>query len=493
MQIVRDIGGYSMGRSDLVRRAMSKKKIDVMKKERENFVNGILDEDGNIVVKGAIRNGVSRKVAEDIFDQMMDFASYAFNKSHAAAYAVVAYQTAWLKYHYPVEFMAAMMNSFIGSADKISYYVHECKSMNIRVLPPDLNLSSTGFAVQQGAIRFGLAAIKNVGVGAVEAVVAERKRKGPFSGFRDFCERMCEGEVNKRCIESMIKCGVFDSFGICRSKLMAAFEKLIDGLIQVKKKNLEGQLSLFDIAAGSEKKQVEDDNYPDLEEFPQKKLLSMEKEMLGLYLSGHPLGEYEKALESQVSIYSKDLKTDLHDEVSEAAAAEAPVSDGMKVVVGGIITGRKSKTTKSNNLMAFIELEDLFGTMEVIVFPSVLEKYNELLAEENIVLITGRISMKEEEDPKIICSEVKPLIKNTNPISRQPKLYLKIQGNESPEFLSSLHSLLKYFGGKTPVWLYRSADEKYVSLGKEFGADLASPELMNELTERLGRDNVIAK
>ena len=359
--------------------------------------------------------------------------------------------------------------------------------------PPDINRSSAGFTVQNGVIRFGLVAIKNAGVGAVESIVAERKRNGLFTGFRDFCERMCESDINKRCVESMIKCGVFDSFGIYRSKLMAVFEKLIDGIAQNRRKNLEGQLSLFDIAAESGKSETEDEIYPDIEEFPQKKLLSMEKEMLGLYLSGHPLGEYEKSLEHSVSVFSKDLKTEMQEDTSAAVDAETLVSDGMKVIVGGIITGRKTKTTKSNNLMAFIELEDLFGTMEVIIFPTVLEKYNELLVEENIVLISGRISMKEEEEPKIICSEVKPLIKNNTSMPKQPKLYLKINGDESPEFISSLQSLLKYFGGDTPVWLYKCSDKKYVPLGQEYGADISSLELMNELTGRLGRDNVIAK
>jgi DNA polymerase-3 subunit alpha len=251
MQIVRDLGGYSMGRSDLVRRAMSKKKVSVMEQERKNFIHGIDDENGNIIVMGCVRNDVDEQIANKIFDEMMDFASYAFNKSHAAAYAVVGYQTAWLKCYYPVEFMAALLNSFLGSSDKISQYVHECKILNIEVLPPDINESQMKFTVVNGKIRFGLAAIKNVGENAVKSVIEERKTGGNYRSFRDFCDRNDGRDVNKRCIESLIRSGAFDSMGVFRSRLIAVFEKMLDGIAQIKKRNMDGQMSLFELSMGN--------------------------------------------------------------------------------------------------------------------------------------------------------------------------------------------------------------------------------------------------
>lgn len=510
MQIFRELAGYSMGRSDLVRRAISKKKLDVMKEERENFINGKTDENGDVIVGGALRMGLSEKVAAEIFDQMADFASYAFNKSHAAAYAVVAYQTAWLKYHYPKEFMASMLNSFIGSGEKVSFYVHECLSMSIEVLPPDINESRLGFTVQNGKIRFGLAAVKNVGESAVEQIIRERDEGGPFKDFRDFCIRICSADVNKRCLESMIKCGVFGTFGIYRSKLMAVYEKIIDSIQQDRKKNLEGQQSIFETINSSETIR-EDDSFPDIPEYDDKKLLAMEKEILGLYLSGHPLGEYEKELSGSVTIYSKDLKESLVEDSNAGAAEERNLRDGMSAVVGGIIAGKKMKSTKSDNLMAFIQLEDVYGTMEIIVFPQVLKKYNDYLTEENIVLIRGHVSMKEEEEAKIICEEVRPVLKNradnnentysdagkkskTSDLNIKDKtLFIRINGDEGKSFLSSIYSLLKYFSGRNPVVIYDRITKQYTKLEKEYRADIKSPELIEELTKRLGEKNVVLK
>ncbi len=493
MQIVRDLGGYSMGRSDLVRRAMAKKKASAMEQERKNFIYGIDDEKGNIIVKGCIRNGVDEAVANKIFDEMMDFASYAFNKSHAVAYAVVAYQTAWLKCYYPLEFMAALLNSFLGSSDRISQYVYECKALNIEVLPPDINESQMKFTVVNGKIRFGLAAVKNVGENAVKSIIEERKVRGPFKNFRDFCDRIDTREVNKRCIESLIKCGAFDSMGVYRSKLIAVFEKMLDGIAQTKKRNMEGQMSLFEMSiAGNEKSMYgesalyeDNDIYPDIKEYPNKVLLSMEKEMLGLYISGHPLSEFDEEIKRMVTLYSSDLNIYLNQsEEPYLLDNYKNISDGMSVVVGGIITSKKTKTTKNNNLMAFITLEDLYGMMEVIVFPTVLEKYAKFIIEENIVLIKGRISIKEEEQPKIICEEVSPLKK-----MHIRKVYLRLNPNMEEDKKESLLALLKYFNGDTPVCVCNDGDKKGRTLEKEFWVTLNDC-VMNELIQRLGEENV---
>jgi len=494
MQVVRELAGYSMGRADLVRRAMAKKKISVMEQERKNFIHGIDDEEGNIIVMGAVRNGVDEETANKIFDEMMDFASYAFNKSHAAAYAVVAYQTAWLKCYYPVEFMAALLNSFLGNSDKISQYIHECRNLGIEVLPPDINESDVKFTVVNGKIRFGMAAIKNVGENAVKSIILERNSRGSYKGLRDFLERVDGKDVNKRCVESLIKSGAFDSMGIFRSKLIAVYEKMMDGISQIRKKNMEGQLSLFDLPSdrNSEKEQAKDrlldddsDIYPDIKEYPNKVILSMEKEMLGLYISGHPLREFEKEIAQRVNIFSSDLNTG-QEEVEEGIVnnEQKDLYDGMIVTVGGIITSKKTKTTKNNNLMAFLTLEDLYGTMEIIVFPTVLEKYSKLVEIENIVLIKGRISIKEEEQPKIICEEVSPLKKTV-----LRKLYLRVNDDVNNELMESAFCILKFFGGNTPVCLYDEQQNKVKVLEREYWVSL-NDIVLDELKSVLGDENV---
>jgi len=506
MQIVRDLAGYSYGRSDLVRRAMAKKKHDVMQKERENFVYGIVDEEGNVVVMGAVRNGVDVATANRIFDQMTDFASYAFNKSHAAAYAVVAYQTAWLKYYYPVEFMAACMNSFLGSGEKISQYVHECKQMNIEVMPPDINESDVRFTVVKGKIRFGMAAVKNVGEAAVREIITERSERGEFLSFGDFCQRIADKDVNKRCVESLIKCGAFDSFGVFRSKLMAVYEKMLDSAQQSKKNNVDGQMSLFEMSSASQSVSVEE-SYPDIKEFPPKLLLAMEKEMLGLYLSGHPLKEYEEEIKRQATVKSTDLISGM-DGQSIAGASEGEMADqgkelmdGMLVTVGGIVTAKKTKTTKNNNLMAFVTLEDIYGSLEVIVFPQMLEKYGELLVEENAVFVDGRISIKEEEQAKIICENVRPIkgreaaqnedTSISRRMGRTDKIYIRTNMPSEGDEMKSAISLLKYFSGSTPV-CFCSTDSSGNVVKMDIGEYnvFICETLINELVERFGSENV---
>lgn len=484
MQIVRELGGYSLGRSDLVRRAMSKKKISVMEQERKNFVYGITDEEGNEVVKGAVNNGVDEITANKIFDEMMDFASYAFNKSHAAAYAVVAYQTAWLKHYYPVEFMAASINSFLGSSDKVSQYVNECKSLNIQVLPPDINESNVKFTVVNKNIRFGLAAIKNVGENAIKSVIAERQQNGEFSSFLDFCQRIEGRDINKRCVESLIKSGAFDSLKVFRSKLMAVYERLLDGISQNRKKNMDGQLSIFDMM--SEPQELLQEDFPDIKEYPANALLSMEKEMLGLYVSGHPLSEYQSILERNVNLYSSDLFVD-DENSTDMEVSGKKLQDSMRVTVGGIVAYKKTKATKNNNLMAFIYLEDLFGTMELIVFPTVYEKFSQLLQQESLIIVNGRLSVREDEQPKIIAEEVLP-IKGL----QEKGLYLTLPEQLPKEDGAALRALLRYFSGATPTFVAKKNENFFKKLDRQYWIYVNNV-IMEELVNRLGEENVVIK
>lgn len=484
MQIVRDLAGYSYGRSDLVRRAMAKKKPDVMRQERKNFIYGVKDENGNVIIPGAVARGVSEEAAKQIFDEMMDFASYAFNKSHAAAYAVIAYQTAWLKSQYPVEFMAALLNSVMGNSDKIARYIHECREMGIEVLPPDINESYDGFNVVNGKIRFGLMAIKNVGQGAVNSIIENRKEKGEYADFFDFCERINLKEINKKCVESLIKSGATDSLGAYRSQLLSVCEDIIDSIQQNKRNSCDGQMSLFELRP-EEKMGNRSVTLPDIREYPAKTLLSMEKEMLGLYISGHPLDEYKNEYNSIVTLKSSDLASAVpvsDDEFIENSGST--VEDGTKVVVAGIISSRKTKITKNNSVMAFITLEDLYGSFEVIVFPTTLEKYAMFLEEDNIVVINGRVSLREDEQPKIICEDVRPLVKKAT-----KKLYLRTQRERSRELIDRIKPLCRFFNGSTPVYIYVEGD-KTARLADRYMWVSLNDELMEELRDVLGPESV---
>ncbi|MGE5630467.1 MAG: DNA polymerase III subunit alpha [Caulobacteraceae bacterium] len=488
MQIVRDLGGYSMGRSDLVRRAMGKKKADVMAKERENFINGIVDENGNVIVAGCVRNGIPANVAADIFDEVAKFADYGFNKSHAAAYAIVAYQTAWLKYYYPVEFSAALITSVMGSSKKVAEYIQHCKSKNIEVLPPDINESSVSFTVKENKIRFGLAAVKNVGISAILSIIKARKEKGRFEGLYDFLQKVDTSVINKRTVESLIKCGAFDGFKVYRSSMNAVYEKLMDSIHEQKKSNVEGQISMFDGMDSSET--AMGDVYPNIEEYPQRALLAMEKDMLGLYISGHPLEEYKTELENCVSITTTELIKD--PDTEEQGSGENFEIDGKKATIGGIIVSVKQKTTKTNNLMAFVELEDLYGAIEVIVFPKIYENYKNLLVQDGIVLIEGRISQREEEDAKIICDSVRPLNKNAG-----RKLYVKINTNSEPDIIEKIKKVLFEHKGSQPVYV---VDESIREKGKKrvMVADSSmwveiSDSLIDDLKLMLGADCVAVK
>ncbi len=405
MQICRDLAGYSLGRSDLVRRAMSKKKKEVMDAERKNFIYGSTDSEGNVLIPGAIRNGVPERVASIIFDEMMDFASYAFNKSHAAAYAYVGYQTAWLKCYYPVEFMAALMNSFLGSLGKISQYVLECRKRGIQVLPPDINESYGAFSVSNGKIRFGLYAVKHVGENVVKTIIDDRKRNGPFKSFVDFCERLEGRDLNKRTVESLIKCGAFDSFGIYRSRLMASFEKILERVSAKKKSMLTGQFSLFDDLSGQDDLTVIE--WPQMQEYDPRLLLVMEKDMLGLYLTGHPLDEFEQQIRERVTAYSYDFEVP-----EEGQAEQSKLTDNQFVRIAGIIVDMKTISTKSNRMMAFLTVEDLYGQMEVVVFPNIYEQFSKWIAIDSQIWVEGKINIKEDEQPKILANHISPLVHN---------------------------------------------------------------------------------
>lgn len=477
MQIVRDLAGYSLGRSDLVRRAMSKKKAAVMAEERKNFVYGVGDD-----VPGCVKNGISAEAAEKIFDEMTDFAKYAFNKSHAACYAVVGYQTAWLKTHYPVEFMAALMTSVMDNASKVSSYIEECKKMGIALLPPDLNEGYAHFSVSDGKIRFGLAAIKNVGRGVVSALVAEREKSGLYQSMTDFANRMEAGEINKRCFESLIKAGAMDSFGGARSQYMAVYKSILDGIGQARKNNIAGQMNLFDMDMGEESYKPCDD-LPNVAEYEPRDKLAMEKEVLGIYVSGHPLAEYEDRLRRKISHGSIDFLP------VEEGENRQQITEDTKVIVGGMIAAVSVKYTRNNDKMAFLTLEDFQGTMEVVVFPKVYQQFCELFQEEAVILIKGRANVSADGDGKIIASQIQilPLEEEQKPAS----LWLKIE-NASEVSLPQITAVLLQHKGNVPVFIYQEKSKEVMKADRKYWVN-GSLALQQELKLLLGDGNVAAK
>ena len=439
MQIVRDLAGYSLGRADLVRRAMGKKKLDVMAKERENFVHGKLDENGNVEIPGCVRNGIDEASANKIFDEMSEFAKYAFNKSHAACYAVVAYQTAYLKAYYPAEFMAAMLNSFLGNLDKIPIYINECKKSNIAILKPDINKSYTKFTATDNSVRFGLGSIKNVGLAAVDAIVKERENGGEFKDFTDFAERIYGEAVNKKCIESLIRAGAFDNMGKTRCTLIASYEQIIDTIADSQKKNFTNQITMFDISNSEEDIQKMKYNYMEMDEFSEKELLSMEKEMLGIYISGHPLEKYRKQLDEVTNFNTAQIEETME---QMTAGEKCDLQDGQSVKLAGVITKIKKKFTKSNKVMAFVTIEDLYGSCELIVFESCYNKCNNLLIEESLILCEGRISIRDENDITIIANQITELKSNS-----QRRLVIDIT-DLPEETKEKLRGTIKFFEGE---------------------------------------------
>lgn len=492
MQIARDIGGFTMGRSDLLRRAMGKKKMSVMLEERKNFIYGKPAENGEPAILGAINNGVDEKTANDIYDLMLEFANYAFPKAHSVAYAALAYETAWLKYYYPVEFMAALISSIMGSTNSVSLYIRECKRLGIQILPPDVNESRDKFTVHEGKIRFGLAAVKNVGSNVIAEIIKAREEKGKFTSFVDFCTKVDQSVLNKRQIESLIKCGAFDFLNVHRSQLMAIYEKTIDSIVNQKKKNVEGQFSLFDSAGSNPLDLSQDDEMPNLPEYNEKILLTMEKEMVGVYLSGHPLSEYEKELEKNATTNTSEIA-----EIREADN-NAGLSDGSKVTLGGIIIKKQNKITKNNNMMAFITLEDLYGTIEGIVFPKVYEKCQDILHEDSIILVEGTIDASEEDAPKLICNKISELKKET-PLKQTldtpaRKLYLKVKNTQHyKKIKKELINIMSEYSGNDCVVIYNEKEKANMVLPMKNWVNINDEELRIKLKSLLGENNIAVR
>lgn len=487
MQIVRDIGGFTMGRSDLLRRAMGKKKMSVMLEERKNFIYGKEAENGEAAIRGAVNNGVDEKTANDIYDLMVEFAKYAFPKAHSVAYAALAYETAYLKYYYPVEFMAALISSIMGSSGTVSLYIRECKRLGIQILPPDVNESRDKFTVEGGKIRFGLSAVKNVGTNVIVEVVKVREAKGKFKSFTDFCKKVDQSVLNKRQIESLIKCGAFDFLGIKRAQLMAVYERIIDDVVNQKKKNIEGQFSLFDeISPGS--MEMDRDDIPDMQEYNEKVLLAMEKEMLGIYLSGHPLSEYEKELEKSATTNTNEIS-----EMRESGE-NTSLSDGSRISIGGIIIKKQNKITKNNNMMAFITLEDLYGTVEGIIFPKIYESCKDILYEDNIVMVEGTIDASEEEAPKLICNKVYEIRKIDTDKTSSKKLYLKVENKEHyRKIKKDLFSSICKYPGSDCVIIYNQQERANMVLPVKNWVNVNNEELIAVLKAMFGKKNIAIK
>ena len=497
MQIVRDLAGYSLGRADLVRRAMGKKKLDVMAKEREVFINGQVDENGNIEVPGCVRNGIDAESANKIFDEMAEFAKYAFNKSHAACYAVVAYRTAYLKAYYPAEFMASMLNSYLGNLDKVPDYIDECKKLGIEILKPEINKSYSRFTVESGKIRFGLGSIKNVGLQPVANIIKERDANGAFTGFTDFCERMAGEAVNKKCIESLIKAGTFGEFPETRATLLASFETIIDTIQSYNKKGMDGQVTMFDLGSSSDLTSEAENNLEEIKynfseqpELNEKELLSMEKEMLGIYVSGHPLQKIREQIIASTNISSMQMK-DI-DEINSIGAdgdksdvrveEVAKFTDGQEVRIAGIITSVKKKYTKNNKIMAFISIEDLYGSAEIIVFEPTYLKAQDVLVEENVVLISGRLSIREDDETKIVANRIE------NFGTSKPKMLTLNITNTTEEQKAKLRGAIKFFGGE------QNNISVVIKIGddlKSCGAIYLNEEILKVFEEIVGKENCI--
>ena len=471
MQIVRNLAGYTLGRSDLVRRAMSKKKAAVMEKERQNFVYGNEAER----VPGCIANGISEQTANKIYDDMIDFAKYAFNKSHAAAYAVVSYQTAFLKYYYPVEFMAALMTSVIEMPTKVAEYIQVCRQMNIKILPPDVNRGAYGFSVDNGAIRYGLSAIKSVGRPVINALVEEREVKGEYRSLKDFIERLT-GTVNKRAIENFIKAGALDCLEGNRRQKMLVYSQIVDSIAQEKKNSFAGQMSLFDLVSDEEKKEYEI-RMPDVEEYDKEMILAFEKDVLGIYLSGHPLEKYRNIMEKMISAKTTDFQPDEESGIPK-------VYDGQKVIIGGMITEKTIKYTRNNKVMAFLTVEDLLGTVEIVVFPRDYEKWQAMLNEDARVFVQGRVNAEDDKPSKLILEKVRAF-------EDMPQ-ELWIQFKDKAEYAEKEQELLetlKGYAGVSAVVIYLKDVNAMKRLPAGYHARI-SDSLTGELRKKYGESNV---
>ena len=473
MQIVRDLAGYSLGRSDLLRRAMSKKKAAVMEKERKIFIYG--DEETG--VPGCIKNGIDEQTANKIYDEMIDFAKYAFNKSHAAAYAVVSYQTAWLKYYFPVEYMAALMTSVIDNPSKVSEYIYACRQMNIKILPPDINKGEANFSVDGGDIRYGLAAIKSIGRPVIKAIVEDREELGLFQNLEDFITRLSAKNVlNKRTIENLIKAGALDTLGGTRKQFMSIYVQIVDHVTQEKKNSMVGQMTLFDLVSEDQKEEFQI-RMPDVGEYSKETLLAFEKEVLGIYVSGHPLEAYEEKWKKSISATTADFQLD-------EETGHTKVHDGAKEIIGGMITEKTIKHTKTNQMMAFITVEDLLGTVEVVVFPRDYEKNRDYLEVDSKVFVRGRVSEEDDKPSKMICEKIIPF--------EQTKKELWIQFPDKETFLDQEQIVYGYLAdsdGKDEVVIYCAKERAVKKLPKNRNIGI-NEQILSRLMNHFGEKRV---
>ena len=480
IEIFRNLGGYTMGQADNIRRAISKKKMKVIAEERKVFVYGDKEQG----ISGAIAKGVSEAAAQSIYDEIVDFANYAFNKSHAVCYAVVAYQTAYLKCHYPKQYMAALMTSVLDSAVKISTYIAECKELGIPLLSPDINHSEDQFSVEEGGIRFGLGAVKNIGRGLIRSVSQKRREGGPFQSLQDFLERMDEGELNKRAVENLIRCGAMDCFGYHRSELIGVYEAMMDGVADTRKKNLEGQLGLFSMLDEDEPAARID--IPRREEFSKAELMAMEKETTGIYLSGHPMDDYRKFLQNTHVL-----------PIGELMEEDSRFQDDQIVSVAGIIQTVKTKTTRNNSIMAYVTLEDDTAAIEMLAFSSVLSQYGGYIKENGAVVVTGRLSLRDDKEPQIVINRVRPMSdysekppkepEETKPVPRQGTLYLRLPGEEG-KLYPKVKAILNMFPGESRAVLFFEDTR-----ARRGTACTLADSMLTELKNVLGEGNVVLK
>ena len=494
IEIFRRLAGYSLGQADMVRRAMSKKKVKDIQRERGAFLHG--DRSRNIA--GCVANGIPADVAESIYDEIYDFANYAFNKAHAVCYAVVAYQTAWFKLHHPREYMAALLTSVLDSAEKVSEYINECRDMGIALLPPDVNRSRDSFTVEPEGIRFGLVAIKNIGRGFIQAVVRERERGGDFTGFQDFCERMYDSDINKRAVENLIRAGAFDGFGARRSQLIAVHDKLLDSIGASRRQNVEGQLDFFGMSSGATQRRSVEMILPDIPEYAPEELMRQEKEVTGLYLSGHPMAAYRDVARRAGAVHIAAINEDFAQE-----GGPTSFRDEQRITVAGIVTAYRTKATRSGSLMAYATVEDDTASIELLCFSRTLEKYGRLLGEGSAVLIQGKLSVRDEKPPQILCDEVRSLTGHQSggpgPEPSVPErqgrpgvqvlegkvLWLRVPSKSHPA-LAHINRVISMFPGQTPARLV------FTDTGKRMGTTcLLGRSLVEELVEALGKENVV--
>ena len=490
MQIFRELAGYSLGRADIVRRAMSKKKKDVMEREREIFINGMTDENGNVTVDGCVRRGIDAKTAGEIFSEMESFASYAFNKSHAAAYSAISYKTAWLKCYYPREYMAALMSSVLDSQNKLAEYIDECKRLGIQVLPPSVNESGKGFAVSGKNIRYGLLAIKNLGGQFIDEIIRERRLK-PYSSMYDFCKRLYGKNMNSRAVESLIKCGAFDGMGANRHQLLAISKTVMDDVEYEARHNMNGQISFFDLGGEDSAKKSTEPELPPLEEYPRSDLLQMENETAGMYLSGHPVDDY--------AAFAQAVRADSTGAIIRNDSGK--YRDGKSVCLVGIINKIRTQITKNNKMMAFVNIDDRYGVIEAVIFPNIYEKFGILLNESNVVVMRGTVSVRENEEPKLICESIEKARTNDECAkmgkapAAQPKkpvaLYLKID-DLNTDLYRRAKRVLDIFEGKTPVIFYLTNSNRAVKAPSSMWTEL-NDVMIGELKYQLGDKNVVIK